>query len=393
MGKIWDLFWTVFMMVAFCVLALAGIFVANNGIHAPVPRELHAPVRDNAMSEDFPGAIAAYADFSGRAEPVSGSSGTMYIPDNTAVSDIRYPNIRTRLVSFTVPESWIGNVVVRVIRYRQDRNGLYEHPLLDTEVVQFFEINTFRKYQQQEFYYTEDARRRGKITELSVASVENDLSGKLSDPHEVYFAGVKDGDSEYKAFLYTFRDDDGVADPEFAEQYAKLRSVDYRGCVISSMRSSSGTSWLSGSLMQSLYADGFDADGPGIKGGIDSVKVSVREAALPEHETGLPPGVFPDADEEPYEWQPFACPWNYQDHGAYFPFGPVESGGAPVSAGGGSQVMVLDMDVGGDISYDYNAPDPQMYGTVPGGMQEDGGGMYGDAEDGGSTDQSNVIEF
>jgi len=361
-----SIFWIVFVFCLFLAGGIAGAFVRANGIHKPVPREITVKQEQKRAENTV---IPADTDYSAMSEPVTDGSGKLYIPDNTTVSEIPSARIKTRLCEFRIPEAWVGNVVIRVIRMDQETDtGLYENPVADTQVVQFFEAETFRKYRTQQFAYKENARRMGKLAEIRVMNAKaNDTSGTKHDPQELYFANIK-GKQPYEAFLYCFRTDADVIDEEYADRYAALKGIDYEGCIISSMRSDAGNLSPADTYIRSRYVDGFDENGPGISEALpdDYVPGPPYSQEIPERSSEVPAAVSQQADSvmPVYTWQPFAAPYTYTDHGSGYVFSPMESGGQPVaqpSVQGGADVDI-DIDMPGGGTAQQVAP--EEYGIV-----------------------------
>lgn len=293
-----DMFWF-FLLAPLCFIAGVAVpYVANNGLHKPVPREI--VLASDPQETTHP--VQAITYYGADTDPVIGNDGKLYIPDNTVVSDITVQSIKTRDCEFRIPQSWVGNVIIRVIRMDQEASGLYADPVSNSEVIQFYEAKTFKKYQTQEFAYAEGARRMGKITELRVMDTTNDLTGVTADPQEIYFSKIG---NQYKAFLYNFMADADVIDEEFQTEYDKLAAIDYQGCIISSFRSNLGYAAPANTYIQARYIQAYDSA---------AVRDTPRfSQEIPVH------GDEPPAEVESvpvYEWAPFTSPYHYEDHGS-----------------------------------------------------------------------------
>ena len=146
-----NILWTIFLTLCLAVLAVMGIFCYENGIHKPVPREIIVKHEVQEETEVIP----AMPDYSSFTEPVIDRNGKLNIPNNTTISDVSTNTICTELCEFKIPEAWVDHVVIHVMKMDQKDKELYTDPILNTEVIQFFEKDTYSKYQSQEYYYSD----------------------------------------------------------------------------------------------------------------------------------------------------------------------------------------------------------------------------------------------
>lgn len=357
--------WNMFIVICLFVLATAGIYVYENGVHRPVPREIISETVE-APRDDT---IKASTDYSAHTDPVIDSNGKLNIPDNTTISDIKSSVIKTDFCEFRIPDSWRDNVVIRVLKMDQTSDAeLYEEPVVNTEVVQFFEANTFHKYQTQEYIYTEGASRRGKITELYVTDASHNKTKSLKkDPQRTYIANIYSDSAKYEVYLYQFRDGDGIMDEEFAKEYTALSSVDYTGCIISSFKSALGQVSPANSYIKTRYIDNFDVEGFGIRKKIDMSAYELRERNWQEdavHEDEVPLMVKNAPEVFVYDWQPFSAPFGYADRGSSYAYSPMESGGAAVDISPISNPQDDSIIIGETYTAPDIATDPQQGGFI-----------------------------
>ena len=343
MGKF---LWTLFQMVCVCAVTVAGVFVIKNGVHAPVPREIIVEVE--SVSDTLLPSKTVYR----ATEPTIDSDGFLNIPNNTVISDITTNRIRTEKCSFDIPMSWVGNVAIHVMEMNQEDAELYDMPVLNTEVIQFYELNTYKKYQTQEYVYTDGASRMGKITELYITDAyENDLTDKKNNPRQLYVGDITNrSDENYAVFLYQLSTDD-VIDDEFRSRYLFMRESDYAGCIISTLASEYGELNYANSYIRYRYADNFDPNGQGMTEEFPEEyegRKNVMEA--PTHGEA-PDGILASVSAfVPYDWKSFTTPWMYSDHGSSYPYAAMESGGMPViveSTPAPSVDIDLDVSTGG----------------------------------------------
>ena len=314
-------------------MSIVGIFIWKNGIHQPVPREII--IQNKPVTYDT---INAETNFSAITEPVIDSDGRLNIPDNTTVSDVSTNKICTGLCNFTIPNSWVNNVVIRVIKFNQEDKSLYERPILDTEVIQFYERNTYEKYQTTDYVYTEGASRMGKMTELYITNNnKNEIKDKLDDAQQLYAANESIRNNTYSIFLYQMMDD-SIIDSEYAKEYDYLIHSEYIPCIISSITQDNDAK-VANSYIKTQYVDNYTDDYSGkMPADYEIVKKNVQKKAKHTETPLLSTDFLPS-----YQWAGFSSPWFYQDHGTGYPYAPSESGGAvPTSAP--TPVPDLDLD-------------------------------------------------
>ena len=319
-----NILWTIFLTLCLAVLAVVGIFCYENGIHKPVPREIIVKHEVQEETEVIP----AMPDYSSFTEPVIDRNGKLNIPNNTTISDVSTNTICTELCEFRIPEAWVDHVVIHVMKMDQKDKELYTDPILNTEVIQFFEKDTYSKYQSQEYYYSDYANYMGKLCEIYITdNKENETEKIKKNPYELYFADITKNKKKYSAFLYQFLLNDRVIDPELEDEYRKLSSVDYQGCIINSIKSDKVD--YANSYIKSHYVDGFDSSKPGINN-TEEVKPEKLTRKITKHKEEVPEQLNAIEPEPIYEWSEFTSPFYYEDHGDSYPYQPVESGGTPV---------------------------------------------------------------
>ena len=319
-----NILWTIFLTLCLAVLAVVGIFCYENGIHKPVPREIIVKHEVQEETEVIP----AMPDYSSFTEPVIDRNGKLNIPNNTTISDVSTNTICTELCEFRIPEAWVDHVVIHVMKMDQKDKELYTDPIFNTEVIQFFEKETYSKYQSQEYYYSDYANYMGKLCEIYITdNKENETEKIKKNPYELYFADITKNKKKYSAFLYQFLLNDRVIDPELEDEYRKLSSVDYQGCIINSIKSDKVD--YANSYIKSHYVDEFDSSKPGINN-TEEVKAEKLTRKITKHKAEVPEQLNVIETEPIYEWSEYSSPFYYEDHGDSYPYQPVESGGMPV---------------------------------------------------------------
>lgn len=341
-----QIIWRSFLAVCLCIATIVLVYAIENGIHKPVPREIiinHEELMDNEQ------AIPAETVFTGMTDPVTDSDGKMSIPDNTVVSEITCSDIRTDFCDFKIPEVWVDNVVIKVIKADQKTDKeLYDNPVENTEIVQFFEKNTFLKYQKQENVYAGNAAKMGKLTELYVTDLtKNEENKKAKEPQELYVADITvDKTPTFSAYMYQPKDEEEFIDKEFEKEYEYLTSIDYQGRIISSLTSRKGDISIANNYIKSQHVTGFDANGEGMTEGavipenFEITKRNVQEKAT--HAEQLPDELTKEKKKNAYQWTAFSIPWSYLDKGEYYPYSAMESGGIRVQ---NPEVPATDIDM------------------------------------------------
>ena len=320
-----NILWTIFLTLCLAVLSVVGIFYHENGFHKPVPREIIVEHEEQEEREIIP----AMPDYSSFTEPVIDRNGKLNIPNNTTISDVSTRTICTELCEFEIPESWVDHVVIHVMKMDQKDKELYSDPVLNTEVVQIYEKNTYMKYQSQEYYYSDYANYMGKLCEIYITDNKENKTEKIKEnPYELYFADLTKNRKTYSAFLYQFLLNDRVIDPELEDEYRSLSNVDYPGCIISSMKSDKVE--YANSYIKDHYVDGFDPNGPGIRN-TEKAKPEKLVHKVIGHDAEVPQALANIEQEVVYEWPEFASPFFYEDHGNRYPYAAMESGGQPVA--------------------------------------------------------------
>ena len=347
--KVFRAIWLIFLVCFIGVLTIIAVFFKCNGIHKPVPREIVA--KNNIINlGDTQDTVEAKTVYSAFTEPVIDSDGYLCIPNNTSVSDVKTEKIATEFCSFNIPKSWVNRVVIKSVKMDQTTDTeLYDKAVSNTGVIQFFEKNTYEKYQTQEYAFTEDAARKGKLTELYVSDTErNDLEDKYSNPLEIHVADISDNHiPAYSVFLYEMKESDNVCDKEFAKEYRFLYDTDYKSCIIGSLRSEKGSVDFANSYIKSRYTK-TDESGEMPENYKYHSRISQEK---PKHDFPIPKqdtnGMRPV-----YNWQSFASPWSYTDRGTGYPYSAVESGGVPVEIP--QDDTQVDLDLSGDSAIDMN---------------------------------------
>ena len=302
-----------------CLVLAVGAYFASQYILASRVVE---PVVENKITT-----LDAEEDFSSYAEPVADENGVLFIPDNTAVSNFTATTIRTRHFSFSIPERWVNNVVIKVMTINNEE-GLTENPLHDAFVVQFFEKSTYAKYRTQEFVHTKNSSVKGKLTEIMYLPMTNNTKELDNNARQMKFAYVPTGDTTYEAYILQIGQDTGTSDDEYADIFSYLVDANYADCIIKSFEPAKGTKLFTDGYVEYL-ADVYLAD----TGGPD-----MPEDYIPLHGSAVQP-YNPSYEQPKYEqldqnatpvfkWERFSLPWAYVDGGNMYQFSAQESGGA-----------------------------------------------------------------
>ncbi|MDO4647289.1 MAG: hypothetical protein Q4B26_01470 [Eubacteriales bacterium] len=266
----------------------------------------------------------ANTDYSAYAEPIVDGSGMLHLPDHATISGNSATAYANAWISFSVPNRWAGNVVVRNV-VRTIEKAEDPEVQLDAYVIQFFEKHTYEKYRTQEFAYEENASKMGKLTELYIVPQEANRTSIEANARELHIATITTKTGKLEVYLLQLDAFSGTSDEESFTSMSYLMDSEYAACIAKSLMGQNGTKSFPNSYMEA-YALTYQAD--------------TASAEIPEtyqSSVNLDVKTYEASDEMPqieaaeiiqsYDFKAFSSPWQYVDASVQFPYAAPESGG------------------------------------------------------------------